>query len=377
MISDAVDLRRVRRVLVVKLRHHGDVLLSSPVFTVLKTHVPHAGIDALVYDETAEMLSLHPAIDMVHTVSRKWRGLGARRHALEEWRLFRTLRSRRYDLLIHLTDHPRGAWLVRGLAIGASVAPERAGRWWRNTFTHRFPVLKNGRRHTVEMHLDALRRIGIQPLRDERRLVLEPGTAAAAHIERLMQAHDLANKQFLHVHPTSRWAFKCWPTALVATMIDALASRGWRVVVTSSPAAAERAYIAEIFQQTRSHPLDLSGTLTLKQLAALTSHARLFVGVDSAPMHMAAAMGTPVVALFGPSGDIEWAPWQVPHRIVASDKFPCRPCGYAGCGDGRVSECLTSISCAQVLTAIDDLMAAEAQRTSSGLGTSHRISPQP
>jgi heptosyltransferase-3 len=126
----------------------------------------------------------------------------------------------------------------------------------------------------------------------------------------------------------------------------------------------ERAYVADIFERTRSRPLDLSGALTLKQLAALTVQARLFVGVDSAPMHIAAAMGTPVVALFGPSGDIEWAPWKVPHRIVASDAFACRPCGYDGCGGGKVSECLTSISCAQVLSAIDDLMLADSRSTS-------------
>lgn len=367
MISDAVDLRKVRRALVVKLRHHGDVLLTSPVFTVLKARAPHAAIDALVYDETAEMLTLHPAIDTIHTVSRKWRGLGAGRRTLEELRLFRALRERRYDLLVHLTDHPRAAWLVRALSIEASVAPERAGRWWRKTFTHRFPVLKNGRRHTVEMHLDALRRIGIQPGPHERKLVLEPGAPAVAHVDSLMRSHGLAQGRFIHVHPNSRWDFKCWPAASVAVMIDALESRGWRVVVTSSPAPLERAYVAEIFERMRSRPLDLSGALTLKQLAALTAQARLFVGVDSAPMHIAAAMGTPVVALFGPSGDIEWAPWQVAHRIVASDAFACRPCGYDGCGGGKISECLTTISCAQVLTAIDGLLCADYRASSSAV----------
>jgi heptosyltransferase-3 len=105
----------------------------------------------------------------------------------------------------------------------------------------------------------------------------------------------------------------------------------------------------------------LSGQLSLKELAALTARARLFVGVDSAPMHIAAAMGTPVVAIFGPSGDMEWGPWDglenSRHRVVASNIHPCRPCGMAGCNDSKVSDCLTTLPVAQVLAACEELLA--------------------
>jgi heptosyltransferase-3 len=97
--------------------------------------------------------------------------------------------------------------------------------------------------------------------------------------------------------------------------------------------------------------------LSLKHLAALTARAKLFIGVDSAPMHMAAAMQTPVVALFGPSGELEWGPWHVPHRVVASNDHPCRPCGIDGCGGGKVSECLTRLPQEAVLSAVDALIA--------------------
>jgi heptosyltransferase-3 len=103
--------------------------------------------------------------------------------------------------------------------------------------------------------------------------------------------------------------------------------------------------------------VNLTGQLSLKQLAALSARARIFVGVDSAPMHIAAAMRTPVVALFGPSGDQEWGPWQVPHRVVSSTHHPCRPCGFDGCGGGKVSDCLTSIPAARVLGAVTQLLA--------------------
>ena len=358
LVPDAIELRDIQSVLVLKLRHHGDVLLTSPVFSVLKSRAPHAAIDALVYDETAEMLSLHPAIRTVHVIGRKWRGLGYLDRARKEWRLFKTLRAARYDLLVHLTEHPRGAWLARALHVRAAVAPVRKARWWKKSFTHRYPVVTGNRRHTVETNLDALRRIGIQPGVEERALVLVPGPEAAKHVQGLLAAHGLVEKQFIHVHPTSRWRFKSWPAPAVAAMIDSLEMRGQRVALTAAPAAKERDFIREVLACVHTHPVDLSGALTLKQLAALTARARLFVGIDSAPMHIAAAMQTPVVALFGPSGEIDWGPWKVPHRIVVATEFPCRPCGYDGCGGGKVSECLISIPPAKVLAAIDELLAA-------------------
>jgi heptosyltransferase-3 len=101
---------------------------------------------------------------------------------------------------------------------------------------------------------------------------------------------------------------------------------------------------------------DFSGALTLREMAALSARARLFFGVDSAPMHIAAAMGTPVVVLFGPSGEHEWGPWRVPHRVVTSG-HPCRPCGNDGCGGGKVSECLTTLEVDRVHSAVNELLA--------------------
>lgn len=354
-VPDAIDLSTIERALIVKLRHHGDVLLSSPVFSVLKTHAPHIAIDALVYSDTADMLSGHPAIRDIHTVDRRWRESVTFARLKAESALASRLRRAGYQLLVHLTDHPRGARLARMPGVRASVAPAHRRPRWNSSFTHRFPLA--GRRHQVELNLDALRRIGIQPGGDERRLVLVPGPNAFSKADSLLKAHGLAPKGFVHIHPTSRWLFKCWPAAAFAELIETLAARGMRVVLTSAPDAGERGYMTELLSKLRSKPVDLSAALSLKELAALTSRARLFVGVDSAPMHIAAAMGTPAVALFGPSGEFEWAPWGVPHRVVAANEFACRPCGFDGCGGGKVSECLTTLAPARVLAGIDELLA--------------------
>src|SRR5258708_34788730 len=111
--ADAIDVTRLGRALVIQLRRHGDVLLASPVFTVLKNHAPALEIDALVYAETREMLDLHPAIARVHVVRRDWKASGTAARLIAEWRLFTTLRSRGYELVVHLYAHPRWAWLPR------------------------------------------------------------------------------------------------------------------------------------------------------------------------------------------------------------------------------------------------------------------------
>ena len=358
VLDDAIDLKSLRRVLVIKLRHHGDVLLTSPVFTVLKNRAPHLEIDALLYRETADMLTLHPAIDQIHTIDRDWKRQGLFAQARAEWRLLSALRSRHYDLVVHLTEHPRGAWLKRwtGAPYGLARRMGNRGRFWRNSFSHFFvPSPPGVKRHTVETHLDALRRIGIHPAPEERRLVLVPGDAAERRIDQLLAQHHLAGERFIHIHPTSRWFFKTWPMNKVAALVTTLAAQGHRIVLTAAPDARELALLDDITRQLEQPVVNLAGQLSLKELAALTARAKLFIGVDSAPMHIAAAMGTPTVAIFGPSGDWEWGPWQVPHRLVMSDMI-CRPCGQDGCGGGKVSECLTTLPVSQVLGAAQALL---------------------
>ncbi|MGH8705773.1 MAG: putative lipopolysaccharide heptosyltransferase III [Burkholderiales bacterium] len=357
MLKDAVPLREIARALVVKLRHHGDVLLAAPVLGALKAHAPTVEIDALVYDDTAALLAGHPALAELHVVGREWRTMPALARLAAEWRLFAALRARRYDLIVHLSEQPRGAWLARTLGARYSVAPDVAGRgaFWERSFTHLFALVRNGRRHQVELNLDALRRIGIQPAMEERRVQFVAGAAAEERIAALLSDHGLRERGYVHMHPASRWSFKCWPAEKNAELIGRLADAGHRVVLSAAPEESELAYIGEIERRARGDPVDLAGKLSIKELGALAARARVFIGVDSMPMHLAAALGTPTVALFGPSGEEEWRPWRVAHRVVTSS-HPCRPCGNDGCGGGKVSECLTTLSVDEVHSAVRQLL---------------------
>ena len=378
MPKTAFSAAGLRRALVIKLRHHGDVLLAAPVICALKHHAPACEVDALVYADTAPMLEGHPALSRLHLIDRHWKRQGLKRQGAAELRLIAALRARRYDLVIHLSVHTRGAWLVRLLRPRWSVAPRFRPGFWAKSFTHLYPAQSHPDRHTVDTNLDSLRALGIDVTASDRRVTLVPGVAAEARIDALLAAHGLASRSFVHIHPASRWAFKCWPAERVAALCDALAAKGLPIVLTSAPDANEMALIAAVqaaraavtcprssVPGTQIEPaptLDLSGQLSLKELAALAARARLFVGVDSAPMHIAAAMGTPTVGIFGPSGDREWGPWDNEgggrHRVVASLNHPCRPCGRAGCEDSKVSDCLTSLPVAQVLAACLELLAS-------------------
>jgi heptosyltransferase-3 len=347
------------RALVIKLGHLGDVLLASPVVTVLAQRFPGAEVDALVYAETADMLSGHPHLTRLFTIQRDWKQLGVFRRLQAEVALLRALRGRRHELVIALSDKLRIAWLVRLMGAARAVTADRPDRpaLWRRSFTHLYSLPPGNTRHTVETHLDALRALSIEPGPEQRRIVLVPGAAAERRVEALLAENGLERGRFVHVHPASRWLFKCWPATRLAALINLLQARGERIVVTGAADENETPYVNEALRQLEQPVVDLCGKLNLKELAALIARARVFMGVDSAPLHMASAMGTPAVVLFGPSGEKEWGPWQIPSRVVVS-AHSCRPCGFNGCGGSNRSDCLEVIPVERVLAAVDELLHA-------------------
>ena len=236
----------------------------------------------------------------------------------------RAARARRYDLVVHLSEQPRGAWLARALGARFSVAPAMRGRGAvLGEELHASLSARAQGRHQVEVNLDALRRIGLQPgIERAQGACSFPAPPPKARVD----ASCSMDEPFIHVHPASRWRFKCWPARAQRRADRSPGADGHRVVLTAAPDPDELALVDEILGKAKSKPLNLAGKLSIKELGALTARARLFVGVDSMPMHLAAAMGTPTVALFGPSGELEWGPWNVAQRVVTS-AHSCRPCG--------------------------------------------------
>lgn len=343
------DLSSVKKILVIKLRHHGDVLLTSPVFSILRDRFPKAEIDALVYAETLPMLEGHPAIDGFFSYDRAWKKRGIFGRLGKEWGLLRAIRSKKYDLVLNLTEGDRGALIA--LASGAKVRvgydPEGKGfRGKKKVFTH---IVKNCKtpRHAVERNLDALRRIGIFPSAAERDLTFT--TPPVRPI----------SEDYILIHPVSRWRFKCPPMSFIAELIDALHNLGHRVVLSASPDPQEMAMVQEILAQVSAPELviNMAGRTSLKELGALIEHSKCLICVDTVALHMASALKAPTVVLFGPTSWQNWGPWQNPHARIITSGLSCQPCGMDGCGGSKKSDCLHSLSIESVMQPILDLQA--------------------
>ncbi|MEZ3501040.1 putative lipopolysaccharide heptosyltransferase III [Pantoea sp. KPR_PJ] len=311
-------------ILLIKLRHHGDMLLTTPVINALRQRYPQASIDVLLYKETRPMLEAHPAIRQLHVIDRKWKQEGSWRKLRHERDLIAAVRASRYDLVINLADQWRSALITlfsgAPLRIGFAFT-KRDNLFWRLCHNCLVPTSHHGQLHTVEQNMMALTPLGISPA--GARASMHFSDADGQKVDALLAEQDVS-APFIVFQPTSRWNFKCWEEEKVAATIDQLAQAGRKVVLTAGPDKHELEMIARIVALCSTPDcVSLAGRLSLPQLAALIARASLFIGVDSAPMHMAAALDTPCLALFGPTKLQFWRPWGDHNRVIwAGDYGP-------------------------------------------------------
>ncbi len=358
-----VPLQEIRSALFIKLRHIGDVLLTAATFKALKAASPSVRIDVLVPSGTESMLTLHPSVDNVIPLKK---GAGW----IEDLRLIARLRRGRYDLAVNMTEGDRGAILafLSGARYRFGVDPRHKGFWGkRHLLTHLIKPVYDGR-HRALMDLDVLGPLGIRAETAE--VDLYAADEDLRVVDEWLATHGLGeSRPFIIVHPTSRWLFKCWKDEAVARVVDHFEGKGLKVIVTSGPDAKEKEKLANILEHCSTQPLTVTGRLTLKQYAALLRRCRLFFGVDTAPMHMAAALGRPVVALFGPSDSKVWGPLTPLRRILdRREDFPCLPCRKDGCNGTKQSACLEAIAPEEAIAAIEEMLSGELAGESCGRG---------
>ena len=347
------DLGNVKKILVIKMRHHGDVLLTSPVFSFLKKSLPHVEIDAYIYKDTLPMLEGHPGIAKFFTYDRGWKKESLFVRLKKEMALLLQIRREKYDLVINLTEGDRGALvsLVSGSAykIGFDRGGKRIfGR--KKVYTH---TVKHSStpRHTVEKQLDALRCMGLFPKIEERDLFFHIPDDSFIRVKELLAGVE----EYIVIHPVSRWRFKCLPPQTIAALASELMLQGKKVVLTSGPDKEERDMIEAIRASCPEGVIDLGGKTSLKDLGALIGKAELLVCVDSVPLHIASALKTSVVALFGPTSELNWGPWMHPKALVVTRNLPCRPCFKDGCAGSKMSDCLFTISIESILAAVEKI----------------------
>jgi heptosyltransferase-3 len=340
-----IDFNSIKRVLVIKLRNHGDVLLTTPVFNTLKEQFPHLEIDALSYKDTSIVLEENPNINQIHTIDRNWKYSGLYKQLKHELSLTKALMQRKYDLVIHLTEHHRGAvisLLTRPQYSITALNWKRTSWFWRQCFSYHYPTTNNPR-HTIETNLDSLRYLGLSPEFKNKKPTIFTGEAARESIQETLNQNSLLPGKYIVFHPTSRWMFKSWPPESSAKLANELEQSGINVVITASPDKDELEYINALKKLVSESTIFLSGELSIKELSELISHSACFVGMDSLPMHIASAFDIPTLAIFGPSNEKKWGPW-TEKSIVFTTEHSCRPCDLAGCADGGISDCLVELN---------------------------------
>ncbi|MBI3236190.1 MAG: putative lipopolysaccharide heptosyltransferase III [Chlamydiales bacterium] len=327
--GDYIDFSDVKKILVIKMRHHGDVLLTSPLFSQLKRSIPDAAIDAFIYKDTLPMLEGHPEISSFFLYDRSWKKLSPLRKLLKEASLLLQIRKGGYDLVINLTEGDRGAiaaWISRS-RYRVGFDPQKKGFLGKSSvYTHLVKPCPHPR-HTVERQLDVLRRIGIFPSMEERDLYLGIPPKSTESIAARLAQEGIPLGKYVLIHSVSRWKFKCLSTGQMAALIGDLHRRGEKIILSASSDPEEIRMVEEIVQKIPEVPLlNLAGKTDLKEFAALIKNAKALITVDSVSLHIASATKTPVIALFGPTSEINWGPWMHPRSQVVAQNFSCRPC---------------------------------------------------
>lgn len=369
-----------KRILVIKLRHIGDVLLSTGVFRTLKENFPNSMVAALVNKDSEAMLEKNPYIDEIIGYDRQIKELKLLKRYLKDLKFLMNLRRNKFDTILDLTGGDRPAILSKLSGAKNRIGIKSKGFFGKSLLYSKL-IKTDIYKHTVLSNLEVLEHLGVKVKKHTVDLFVSSEEIIWARNLILNQKNQIS-KKFVHIHPTSRWLFKCWRDDYMAEVIVWFLKNNFDLILTSDSTEKEmnkiksikslvKTKIDKLGENFSSQIIDLSGKLSLRQLIAVSCLSDLFFGVDTAPMHIAAALGKPVVALFGPTGAFNWGPWdndaeEEPYtkrngiqrfgrHTVIQREWECIPCGKDGCKGSKISNCLFDIKPEEVIEILRDI----------------------
>lgn len=336
-----------KNIILFKLRYIGDVLLTTPAIRLLRQAYPEAYIAMVVNRGTEDVLRHNPHLNHVYTVDRMILEKAPLYERLpHEWEIIKSLREKHYDISVDFDSGERGAYmsLLSGIALRIGFHYARGLR--RMIFNRQIDIDRH--LHTVERNLTLVERnLGLKPKDDA--LELYTGPDEEHRVTLLIESLSLGERIPVIVHPGARYISKKWPVERWGMLIDRIqGDLGYPVVITGGDKEMEDIRGIAFRMKTPVH--SLAGQTSVLELAALFKRAALFIGNDSGPMHIAAAVGTPVIALFGPTDPMVWGPWGSRHTVL-SKHLPCSPCKVTRCDRGKEC-CMEQIPLEDVLPAV-------------------------
>ncbi|HIJ91453.1 MAG: lipopolysaccharide heptosyltransferase I [Desulfobulbaceae bacterium] len=346
-------------ILIVKTSAIGDVIHTLPALNALRRKYPDARIDWLVEEAAADLVIGHAALDTV-LVSRRKAWIRDLKHGrvVAAWRGFadfvKRLRGTEYDLLIDFQG-----LLKSGIFVGLARATRKVGfgkgmehAEGSYLFLNEPVPPVNMDQHAAIRELLLLKAIGV----DSEDVVfdLPVGEEQRERVGRLLAEAGIdPAKPLVAINPMTTWETKHWRNERFARVADLLLAKGVAVVFSGGP--QDVLGIEGILAAMTGKAASLAGKTTLKELAALYERVGVLVTTDTGPMHLAAAAGTPVVALFGPTAPWRTGPFGSLHRILRAD-IACSPCLKRHCE--RTHECMEQITVDQVVRAAQAVLAS-------------------
>lgn len=337
-------------ILIVKLSAIGDVIHTLPALAALRRLYPTAHITWVVEEAASDLVSGHPYLDRVLIFRRKrWMADFKKGNFKAAWRDIKTfisdLQSRPYDLVIDFHGLFKSSIVVffsKGRRkLGYDSWQELSGLF----LNEKIPEDMN--KHAVDRYLDFPRYLGAKV--DEAEFVLPLTAATDSRVESLMQHLRLEKKKFIAVSPVALWDTKLWNNSKFARLADDIQQRLKIPVVFTGHS---KQLLDSITSQMMTEGINIGGQTSLTELACLYKNALLVITTDSGPMHLAAATGTPVIALFGPTDPARTGPYGTGHTVLRAG-LDCSPCFKKQC---PTRQCMDDITPEQVFTAVEKMM---------------------
>jgi 3-deoxy-D-manno-octulosonic-acid transferase/heptosyltransferase-1 len=337
-------------ILIVKLSAIGDVIHTLPSLAALRRRYPEAHITWVVEEAAADLIVGHPYLDRVLVFHRKswFTDLKKGKFAVvrRDFKSFVSdIQSRSYDLVIDFHGLLKSSVIVFFSKGKRKLGYDSWQECSRLFYTERIPEDMN--KHAVDRYLDFLRYLGAAA--EPAEFVLPVTGETQARVESLMARHHLTAKKFIAISPVALWDTKLWSDSKFARLADNISQKlNIPVVFTGR----DKESLDKITSQMTTNAINIGGQTSLTELAAFYKNALTVITTDSGPMHLAAAAGIPVVALFGPTNPARTGPYGADHIIVRAG-LHCSPCLKKQCA---TRQCMEDITPEQVLAAVQKIL---------------------
>lgn len=341
-MSKKINWQDVRKVLVVRLRSIGDTVLSTPSLVALRKFLPDARIDILLEDWVAPVLDGFEAVDNVLTISKDTK---------TRIRCAQKVRRQKYDVAFNLHGGTTATFLVR-----ASGASHRIGYknyqysfFYNHLLSSPQDFWQKDNTHSAEQQLALLGFVGI-PVKDRLKSSLAVTPTASESIKSKIQ--NLKPKIALF-HPVAAFDTKQWATGNFARIAEFLSVKGFQTVAVATRKERE---VLENLEKLSKVKIETFDNLSLPEITALASRSDIFVGNDSGIAHIAAAVRTPTVVIFGSSNRKHWRPWTEAPNEMVYEKMSCQPCAGYSCQEFEVPKCILNVQIEVVKKAIEGIL---------------------